>query len=508
MSVLLDSLRPYQRRGYDTIRVHASRGMSRVVLACPTAGGKTRLAAALIESARSFGSRVLFVVPLIVLVDQTIAELAAFGLTDVGVLRGDDKRLNPDAPIQIASIQTLARRDKPPADVILIDEAHRASSPQYKTHLFAAYPEAIIVGLSATPVNLGGVFDKLETAATYAELIRDGFIAEPFCVGTPRPADLSNVGGGDDYNLEQLEAAMLAGKLVGDVVENWKTHGRGHRTVVFATGVRHSQEIVRQFNEAGVRAEHIDGETPQDVRKACLRRLEDGHTRVVSNVGVLTEGWNQPSVRTCVLARPTKSLALYKQMVGRCLRIHADGQPVVIDHGSCIDHHGLPHADVEWSLKEAPRKPPVTHRMCKGCFAMYPIAQTKCPFCGFEVPVEERKPVASVAALLVPKAVVDEKRHMYDANAERARREGFKPGFASAKFKEKYGAWPPWAWSQATKAAFAIDAAWQARVEHRTKEREHWQEVDRQVKARAAMTPEPEAEEPDIEPNAFEDLLG
>jgi len=505
-TALLNSLRSYQRRGYDTIRVHASRGMNRVVLACPTAGGKTRLAAALIESARRHDSRVLFVVPLIVLVDQTIAELAAFGMTDVSVLRGDDPRFSPDAAITVCSIQTLARRDKPPADVILIDEAHRASSPQYRTHLFAAYPDAIIVGLSATPVGLGGVFDKLENAATYAELIRDGFIAEPFCVGTPRAPDLSSVASGDDYNIEQLEAAMLAGKLVGDVVENWKTHGRGHRTVVFATGVRHSQEIVRQFNEAGIVAEHIDGETPQDVRRACLRRLEDGHTRVVSNVGVLTEGWNQPSVRCCVLARPTKSLALYKQMVGRVLRVHADGQPVVIDHGSCIDAHGLPHEDVQWSLTEAPRKPATTHRMCKACFAMFPIAQTKCPFCGFEVPVEERKPVASVAAALVPKQAVDEKRRMYDANVDRSRREGFKPGFASAKYKEKYGAWPPWAWSQATKAAFAVDAAWQARVEHRTKEREHWQEVDRQQKARAEMTAEPE--EPDVEPNAFEDLLG
>jgi len=506
MTPLLDSLRPYQRRGYDTIRVHASRNINRVVLACPTAGGKTRLAAALIESALRHKSRVLFVVPLIVLVDQTIAELAAFGMTNVGVLRGDDTRINPHAPIQVASIQTLARRDKPSADVILIDEAHRASAPQYRTHLFAAYPDAIIVGLSATPVGLGGVFERLENAATYAELIRDGFIAEPFCVGTPRAPDLEHVrSSGGDYNLEQLETAMLAGKLVGDVVENWKTHGRGHRTVVFATGVRHSQAIVRQFNEAGIVAEHIDGETPQDVRRACLRRLEDGHTRVVSNVGVLTEGWNQPSVRCCVLARPTKSLALYKQMVGRVLRVHADGQPVVIDHGSCIDHHGLPHEDVQWSLTEAPRKPPVTHRMCKACFAMYPIAQTKCPFCGFEVPVEKRKIAPTVAAALVPKQAVDEKRRMYDANVDRSRREGFKPGFASAKYKEKYGAWPPWDWSQVTKAAYANDAEWQRRVEHRTKEREHWQEVDRQLKAResAQFT----AEEPEVEPNCFEDML-
>lgn len=504
--------RPYQLRGKAELRDHINAGRSKVALALPTGGGKTVVASSIIHSARTaFNARSLFIAPLIVLINQTVDDLARWELHDVGVLRGDDARVNQDAPVQVASIQTLARRDKPPADIVIIDECHRASSPQYRAHVFDAYPEANIIGLSATPVGLAGVFDAIVTAATYAELIADGFIAEPVCYGAPTQADLSDVRTtGGDYNAEQLETAMLKGQLVGNIVEEWKKRAAGPlgddlRTVVFATGINHSRTIVQRFNEAGIRAEHIDGATPEDQRRACLRRLEDGHTRVVSNVGVLTEGWNQPSVRCCVLARPTKSLVLYRQMVGRCLRPWQGIRPVVIDHGGCIDEHGLPHEDIEWTLTEAKRKPQSEYRTCPQCYAYYRAALKECPQCGFAPPVQHRPPPVETAASLALKHRTEERQRFYNQQVIRAQRDGFKPGYAAAKFKEKFGEWPPWSWSEATRSSFASDPVWQDRQARRERERKFWQEQDEAAK-RAKMDPEPEAAS-DVPEHAFADLL-
>lgn len=501
---MIPTPRPYQAAGIIAIRAHALAGRRRACLSLPTAGGKTIIAAAIIHSARTnFDARVLFVAPLVQLVNQAAEELQRWDVGGISVLRADDPRFDPDARVTVASVQTLARRDRPPADIVIIDEAHRASADIYQRAIFAAYPDAVIIGLSATPANLGGVFDCIEPAATYAELIADKFIAEPICYGAPRGADLSAVKTtGGDYNAEQLEAAMLRGNLIGDIVEQWKKLGRGHRTVVFAVGIAHSLEIARRFNAEGIPCEHIDGTTPDEQRRACLRRLDDGHTRVVSNAGVLTEGWNQPSVRCCVLARPTKSLVLYKQMVGRILRVHADGQPVVIDHAGNIDAHGQPHEDIEWTLTEAKRKPKAEYRICKQCFAWFVATSRTCPECGWEAPLEPRKPPVELSSVALElKQRLDERRRFYDVQVGKARSRGFKPGFAAAKFKEKFGDWPPWDWSQTTKGAFASDASWQANYEYHQREKEHWAEVDAQLKAKES------AEEFEVEENCFADLL-
>jgi DNA repair protein RadD len=224
-----------------------------------------------------------------------------------------------------------------PADIIVVDEAHHVRARTYM-RILELYPNAIVIGLTATPVRgdgrgRGNVFEVPVECPSVAELIDAGYL-----VGTkvyaPSLPDLRGVRvERDDYVEAQLAQRMDNAKLVGDAVEHWLRFAERRQTVVFATTVAHSLHIRDEFRRAGVLAEHIDGTTPTEERDAILARLAAGQVEVVCNAMVLTEGWDQPSVSCLVLARPTKSLGLYRQMVGRALR-PAPGKTdaLILDH--------------------------------------------------------------------------------------------------------------------------------------------------------------------------------
>lgn len=513
------TLRPYQMNSIDSLRTHVALGKRRLLLTIPTGGGKTLTAAELMRSALTYDKRVLFVVHLRELVDQTVRALARCGITHVGVMRGDDGRADPTAPIQVASIQTLARRKKPVADIVILDEAHRSLADSYVTNIWKAYPEAIVIGLTATPCRgdgrpLGERYEVLISGATYSELIADGFVAEPI-VYAPRVAidtsSLRKVAG--DWDAEQVEEMMTG--LAGEILPTWQAHAEGRSTIVFASGIRHSRDIVRRFLEAGITAEHLDGETPGDERAAILQRLADKTTTVVSNCAVLTEGFDSPGVRCVVMARPTLSLVLHMQTAGRGLR-PGEIQPVIIDHAGNVGRHGMPHEDRAWKIDGPAVRPKLKnpYRMCGKCFAYYVVSLTACPHCGFEPPVEERELPKEEAAVMERVDVSTLERNFYVSAANLARARGYKPGMAGAKFKEKFGRWPPWSWSQETKAQFANDFSWQARLEARQLEKARMAENDA-TEARAAevaethdvVAPEPEPAENTEYQGAFDDLL-
>ncbi len=488
-------LRVYQSDAIERLREHVALGRQRLLLTIPTGGGKTLTAAELMRSALTYGKRVLFVVHLRELVDQTVRALARCGITHVGVMRGDDERVDASAEIQVASIQTLARRDRPAADIVILDEAHRSLADSYVTNIWEAYHEAIIIGLTATPCRgdgrpLAERYEELIVGAKYSQLIEDGFVADPIIYAPrvqPDTGSLRKVAG--DWDAEQVEEMMTG--LAGEIIPTWLEHAGGRSTIVFAAGIRHSRDIVRRFVEAGISAEHLDGETPSADRDAILERLRNGTTTVVSNCAVLTEGFDAPTVRCAIIARPTLSLVLHMQTAGRALR-PGPVRPVIIDHAGNVGRHGLPHEDRVWSItgpaKRVAAKNPYT--TCKQCFAYFKIAPT-CPHCGFAPPVVERDlPTESPAAVeLVTTALLE--KNFYTAAVNLARSRGFKPGMAAFKFKEKFGKWPPWAWSQETKAMFASDTHWQDKLDARQREKAHWAAVEADA-ARVADMPREE----------------
>jgi DNA repair protein RadD len=515
------TLRPYQVRTIERAREERRAKRRRILIVAPTGSGKSVVACEMIRVAVEKGARVLVIVHRRELVGQFYVHLQRVGITS-GIMRGDDERTDPSASVQVGTIQTLVRRELPTADLVFIDEAHRTPGDSYD-RVVSAYPNATICGLTATPCRTDGQplkehFDTIVECASYSELIDSGAIVAPVVYVPKRAPDLSKVSKvAGDYNEGQLESAMMA--IVGDVAKEWLTHAAEAKTVIFAVTVAHSKEIVQQFRDAGItRIAHLDGTTPEAERAQILCDLEIGKLQIVSNVGVLGEGWDQPSVKCVVMAFATLSLTRMMQVAGRALRpycrecrfacgVHKSEVPVILDHGGNVERHGLPHEDREWSLDgKAKRKSDARYHTCPACYA-YVAVSPKCSVCG-HVFVGKPREVKKVDGVLerinaqIAKEQVDPKRDFFDKRVAEAKKKGFAPGWPSVKFKEKFGAWPSWAWSQSVKADHARDADWQIRIGERAKDREKWAAINAE-KERASQA-QHEASAPVDEPAEFE----
>ena len=479
-------IRPYQQRSIDAIR-EAFRRSRRVLYVLPTGGGKTVVGADLVRRFLAGGKRVLVIAHRKELLDQFGGKLRDVGL-EYGVIRADEPP-SPLWPIQLASIATLVKRDLPPADWIVIDEAHRTPADSY-ARVLEAYPNARVLGLTATPCRLDGKplkehFDEMVVGATYSELIASGAIVAPQVYAPRRAPDLSDVKvRNGDYDARAVERVMQRPHVIGDVMETWSAHagiGPGRErpipTVVFAAGIEHSLDLCQKFRERGVLVEHLDGSTPEEERELILYRFSAGQLDVICNVGILCEGWDEPRCKCIVDAAPTASLMRHMQKVGRALRPFEGQTPLLLDHADNVSRHGLPHEDREWSLDvDVPRvhTPLEATIVCGKCFAY--VAKMPCPLCGYRAPSRPRE-VRQAPGLLEPVVSTgDARRDFFDECMATARRKAWKPAAASAKFKEKYGEWPPWAWSQSAKAAFAADADWRDRHEKHQSEKAFWAE--------------------------------
>ncbi len=289
-------LRAYQVDAIERVEHRIRAGVRRIVIVAPTGAGKSTVAGQIIVDAFARGQRSLFLAHRRELILQAYRRFIQMGVPEqqVGVVMGNDPRRRPGAMVQVASVDTLRNRAKPVADVVFVDEAHRALSHTH-SDIAAHYPDAVHFGLTATPYRadgkgLGDAYDELVVVSTPKQLIAEGYLVEPRVFTVPRSAlpDLSSVRvRGGDYDESALATAVDRQTLVGNIVEHWQKHASGIRTVAFAVSVAHSKHIVDRFNEAGVRAEHLDGTTPTGERDAILRRLDSGETLVVGNCGVL-----------------------------------------------------------------------------------------------------------------------------------------------------------------------------------------------------------------------------
>jgi DNA repair protein RadD len=463
---MTDVLRPYQIDVIAEIEAAIAVGERRILLVAPTGSGKTVIAAALIAATPR---RALVVAHRREIVNQTSAKLTARG-TQHGIIQaGDDKKLRPMAAVQVASIQTLHARAirsntmlMPLAYLLIIDEAHHACAMTYQK-VIEAYPDAIILGLTATPCRgdgrgLGGIFATMIECPQVPDLIEQAYLVKSR-VYAPVDPDLRGVKThAGDYVESQLAERMDQDKLVGDIVTHWHKYGERRKTIAFACSVGHSVHIRDEFIRAGVRAEHLDGSTPKDERDAILARLGSGATEVVSNCMVLTEGFDCPDVGCIILARPTKKMGLFRQMIGRGLR-PAEGKRdvVILDHSGAVFRHGLPEDRVEWALDSERRAIAPVHQKrqsrresklveCSQCSTLR-IGGMPCPNCGFlpRRPAEYVRHLEGDLGLVeggTAKAGMFDKAQWHSMLTHVAQQRGYKPGWIAHKFKEKFGHWP------------------------------------------------------------------
>lgn len=353
--------RPYQADAIAYSRAKIAEGIRRVLINAPTGAGKTVVAAGIVQRAVAKGKRVLFLAHRRELIEQTVAKLVDAGVLNFGVIMAGNRLNNASAPVQVASIQTLIRRELPPADLIVVDEAHRANARSYLS-IIANYPGAVVIGLTATPERTDGkglddLFDDMVVVETVPNLIDQGYLVKPTCyVG--ETADLSGVRiKRGDYDESQLAEAMDKPRLVGDIVANWQRLAAGRQTVAFASSVAHAEHIAAEFRAAGISAAMVCGETPKTQREAVISDWKAGYIQVVANAMIFVEGFDYPELECCILARPTQSISMYLQQVGRIMR-PAPGKSgaLVLDHAGCCKTHGPPHIEREWTLDGMAKK--------------------------------------------------------------------------------------------------------------------------------------------------------
>ncbi len=448
-------LRPYQSTGLDRVRAAIAAGHRRVLLALPTGGGKTIMATeGIIKPAAALGNPVLFVAHRIELIEQCASKIDGL---PVGIIKAGYTP-NRSALVQVASVQTLARRELPPARIVIWDEAHRCMADTYK-RIAGLYPDAVHLGLTATPYRTNGqglkdCFDSLVEVSNIVELTNLGFLVPARMFSPPGP-DLGGVRiTAGDYNQAQLAERVDTPKLVGDIARTWQRYAHDRQTLVFATSVEHSRHLTAEFLAAGIPAAHLDGETPTDERAQIISDIGSGALRVVVNVGVLTEGTDIPAVSCIVLARPTQSRGLWRQMLGRGLRTHPGKTDcVILDHAGCYYAHGLVTDMEELSLKGVTRRPsqatPV--RQCLSCYAVIKAGPAVCPECGVMFPVVKRSEIKHAEGELVETTVSRPFRKIsfYNSEAtemnalvETAIRNGHKPAWIGFAFQMRFGRWP------------------------------------------------------------------
>jgi superfamily II DNA or RNA helicase len=463
-------LRPYQTRTVDRARDAFRHGAKSVCIVMPTGAGKTRTASAIVEACVGKGGRVLWLAHRRELVSQAARALQG----PVRIIRAEETTGPEDAPVTVASIGTLqARNLYPEADMVVLDEAHHAPADRLR-ELLVRYP-CPRIGLTATPERSDGrplqdLFDQMVAVVGYSELLELGHLVEA-CVFAP--------------------AVRISG-LSEDPVKMYLTSTPGSKAVLFAGTVDEAVAFAARIPFAAT----ISADTPPADRDRILTAWASGEIRVVTNVNVLTEGFDLPSIETVILARGFDHVSTYLQAVGRGLRASPGKTHLtVIDLAGVVHSHGLPHEDRVYSLKgdAIGRKREVSLRACVSCKIQIGPKNT-CPHCGTTQPKPPPQKISQSVLRKITKSDPtirerfiellrialerqlnlswvgfrfmeeygcwpyrwlcehddeDQKKAYYEKELALCTEKNWKPGRAAHKFLCRYGEWPPREWGKA-----------------------------------------------------------
>lgn len=397
------TLRDYQNQAVSALRQSYRTGHRRPLLVSPTGSGKTVLFSYMASEAKRRNNRVMILAHRAELLEQISNTLRQFTVPHGFIAPGypGDGRLD----VQVASVFALARRIervKRP-DFIIIDEAHHAISSSTWGKIIHAWPQSAVLGVTATPARLSGeglgdLFDDLVFGPTVAELI-DGGSLSPYRLFAPKPINLTGVHvRAGDYVKGELAAALDKPSITGDAIAHYRKLAHGKRAVVFCVSVEHAVHVAAQFKSAGYAAASIDGSMDRAERKRIVGDFASGRLQVMTSCDLVSEGFDAPSIEVAILLRPTQSLSLYLQQVGRALRIFpGKTEAIILDHAGNAFRHGLPDDDREWSLegkrKSAKDRDPddIPVKSCPRCLAAVRSIESVCKHCGhvFEIKARE-----------------------------------------------------------------------------------------------------------------------
>ena len=455
------NLRPHQAdvvdkldRGFEEHRCQ--------LLYAPTGFGKTEVAMHMMMQEAKKGTKVAMVLDRIVLVNQTSTRLSKYGVPH-GVMQAGHWRYRPYERIQVCSAQTLERRsDFPDVGLLIIDECHvsRKQVIQY----IKDNPDVRVIGLTATPFTkgLGDTYSNVVGAKPTGELIEDKWLV-PLKIFISKEIDMTGakkIAG----EWSQDEVSTRGMKITGDIVDEWitKTHqlfGGPKKTVVFASGVEHGRDLVRQFGERGYNFVSISYKEEDEFKRETIEDFSRPDTKIVGLIAtdILTRGFDVPDVMIGVSARPfSKSFSSHVQQMGRIMR-PCEGKT----HGVWLDHSGnylrfrkdwddLFHDGVTAlpdGAGEAAKKEPLDkvkkESKCGSCGALWIWPDRVCGECGWTRPMKEVLNVpGKMIELEAGKRSAEENQSFYSELLFFSRMRGYKDGWAAHKYKEKYGVFP------------------------------------------------------------------
>lgn len=443
------TLRTYQSRAVHHLRLAYRDGARAPLLVLPTGGGKTIVMAEILRSLAKRGRRGMVLVHRRELIAQTTNKLDLAGVPHGVIAAGFDLS---NHLVQVASVQTLVRRLQrinTPPDLIVIDEAHHATAGSWG-RVLAHWPDALRLGVTATPVRTDGrglsaVFDRLVLGPSVANLIDARFLTSARIYAPPVVADLIGIKRrAGDFAVEDAAQRLDRPTVTGDAIAHYRRFASGQQAITFCCSQRHAEHVCESFNAAGINAATLLGSTDPVARDRVVQAFAAGQLQVLVTVDVVSEGFDVPAASCAILLRPTASLGLYLQQIGRVLRPAPGKQAaVVLDHVGNVHRHGWPDDPREWSLEGAERRagasgpPAPSVRVCEQCFAAFKPAPI-CPACGAECATQPAKQPRAVAGELreVQRQVIQQRT----AERRRARtlpqllalaqERGYSPGWA------------------------------------------------------------------------------
>ena len=477
-------LYPFQADALAKVNERLAEG-HRPIVCAPTGSGKTVIAAKLAQEAMERGLRVLWMTGREEIIRQAYATFSdVCGVENVGVLCAG---LGDEAPwwfypkVSLASWDTLKARWfkddawKIPADVVMYDEAHLSLSKRMSETIIPHYEERKVIGFTATPARksgkgLGAHYTRIIQVRRVQDIIDDDYLAAPeYWAGSH--ADTSKVSTDyktGDYKQNELGALHRDGVLIGDVIDNWLRLAKDRHTIVFGVDIAHAQALAERFQAVGIQASAIHSQMTHHTRIAISEQFRRMQLQVLVNVGIATYGYDVPEIRAVVVARPTKSIVLWHQMVGRGLRPKPDGDHcMVLDHGDNVRRLGCIEDEIRWRLDEGkeaatnttregdptrdkkPDAPPIECAECHHIFARSRV----CPKCGWEKPAAARG-IETVEADLVK--VRKSRKEVELASIDRrawfqmargwCAQHNKKPGMAFYRYRDKFSENPNGAW--------------------------------------------------------------
>lgn len=399
-------LRPRQLDAIRQIREAIGLGHKRIILQASTGFGKTLLSAHIIAAALRKGSRPLFTAPAISLIDQTLEAFEREGIHDIGVMQASHPRTNHAASVQIATLQTLARRGAINPGFVIQDEAHEMRDDFNALLDSAAWKDKVVIGLSATPWSkgMGNRWTKLIIAATYRDMIDDGLAREFTVYGPPKDIDREGIGvSKGEFEEAGSSAAMSDATIVGNVLEEWKEHSTHEKTFAFCVNRAHAQVQMEAFLDDGIPFGYIDANTPQGTRdtekgtrKHIFAQMRSGEIAGICSVGCLIRGVDE-IVYNILDLQPCKSEIRHVQKWGRMRTSDPSATYMGFDHAGnnaslgmfwdiyhdTLDTRAPGDRKQAFEDEDKPAKP----RKCPKCFFLIPPGARNCPQCKERLPI-------------------------------------------------------------------------------------------------------------------------